>query len=395
MNVHFDPSARCERFEEFMGEITCGDKEKELYLQKSFGYSLTDDISEECMFILYGKTTRNGKGTLMETALHVWGDYGRTVQPETIAERKFANSGGASEDLARLRGVRLISVNEPDRGLRLNGSLVKQMTGGDTITARFLYQRSFEFRLKAKVFVSANHKPTIKDPSLFESGRVNVVTFDRHFAEDERDKSLKTFLRQPENTPGIFNYFLKGLMMMREEGLKKPSSVRNANARYHEESDILRGFMNNCLKSSPGNKIKTSDLHRAYIKWCMGRGDIESDAIQSLPSFVGELRTRGFLKRDSNLGNMIVDFDFRQMNWQDDKDDKGYEAKSHIRQTKYRETGENQENVSTKEFLQENSSKSKRQDQESINENLLRGDENQNQNREGAGENPREEENLK
>ena len=118
--TEYDPHAYSERYSRFISEIMSGDAEKAKFLQKALGYSVSGDTRFECMFFLYGETTRNGKGTLMESILRVMGDYGRAVRPETIALKHNVNSQNPSEDIARLAGIRLANISEPSRGLLLS-----------------------------------------------------------------------------------------------------------------------------------------------------------------------------------------------------------------------------------------------------------------------------------
>ena len=302
--VVYDERAHCPRWELFIGEIMQGDAETARFLQKALGYTLAGDTSEECFFILYGSTTRNGKGTTMETALHLMGDYGSTSQPETVAQKKNSHSGAPTEDIARLKGARFVNMSEPDKGLRLNSALVKQMTGGDTITARFLHQNSFEFRPEYKLFINTNHLPRVSDDSIFASRRVKLIPFERHFAESEQDKSLKTFFMQPGSISGIFNWFLEGLRLMRAEGLEQPPAVRAATDQYREESDTIGLFIRDCLQKCANNKIKTKDVYTNYENWC----DENGFRPRNLSGLIEELRKKGMIKRDMKLGNIVYGY---------------------------------------------------------------------------------------
>jgi putative DNA primase/helicase len=271
-NATFNESAQCDRWELFINEIMQDDKDKAQFLQKTLGYALTGDTSEECFFLFYGNTTRNGKGTTAETTLHILGDYGRTAQPETIAQKQTPNGGAPSEDVARLKGARFVNMSEPDKGLRLNSALVKSMTGGDTITARFLHQNSFEFRPEYKLFINTNHLPRVNDDSIFASGRVKLIPFERHFPENEQDKGLKAFFRQPENKSGILNWLLAGLRLLKSEGLKQPQAVRDATAQYRADSDIIGQFISECLIEKPNYNTLLKNVHTAYEAWCKDNG---------------------------------------------------------------------------------------------------------------------------
>lgn len=122
----YDPSAKSELFRKFIDEITEGDKEKALYLQKALGYSMKGIKNEECFFLLYGATTRNGKGTLLETILSVFGDYGATADFGSVARSKNQDGSRATPDLARLRGARFVKIDEPSRGVFLMRDLSKK-----------------------------------------------------------------------------------------------------------------------------------------------------------------------------------------------------------------------------------------------------------------------------
>ena len=152
--VIYDPDAKCKRWEQFIEEVMQGDAGKARFLQKALGYALTGDTRFECFFILYGPSSRNGKGTTMETFARLMGDYGKSAKPDTIAQRQTANGSGPSEDIVRLIGARFVNVSEPDKKLVLSAVLVKTLTGRDTVTVRFLHENSIEFRPEFKLFIT-------------------------------------------------------------------------------------------------------------------------------------------------------------------------------------------------------------------------------------------------
>lgn len=148
----------------------CGDADLADFLQRSLGYALTGDTSQECMFILYGATSRNGKGTAMETFLKIMGDYGKTSNPDMLAAKfRGGNTGGPSEEVARLVGARFVNISEPEKKITFNAVLVKRMTGNDTINARFLNENSFDFVPVFKIFINTNYLPNVNDMTLFQS----------------------------------------------------------------------------------------------------------------------------------------------------------------------------------------------------------------------------------
>ena len=209
--VIYDPDADCPRWRTFITEIMQGDNARADYLQKAIGYSLTGDTKMECLFILYGPTSRNGKGTTMESILRIMGEYGKNADPTMLQAKFNSQSGGPSEEIARLAGSRFVNISEPEKKITLDAALTKRLTGNDTITARYLHENSFEFRPNFKIFINTNHRPNITDLTLFESGRIKIIPFDRHFEENEQDKELKSTFAKPENMSGILNWMLGGI----------------------------------------------------------------------------------------------------------------------------------------------------------------------------------------
>ena len=291
--VTYDADAHCQRFDDFISEIMSGDKDKAKYLQKALGYAITGDTKYECMFFLYGETTRNGKGTLMESILHVMGDYGLSVRPETIALKTSVNSQNPTEDIARLAGIRFANISEPQRGLLINAAQVKSMTGNDTLNARFLHENSFDFKPQFKLYVNTNYLPVITDMTLFTSGRVLIVPFDRHFEEWEQDKDLKSTFAMPETQSAILNWLIEGYRLLLNEGFAPPVSVKDATAAYFHDSDKVAQFAEDRLEEYPGGEVRTSLVYDSYKQWCMENGCL----CENSKNFNLELRKFGTVVR--------------------------------------------------------------------------------------------------
>lgn len=187
-NVNYNPAASCKEWEKFLGEIMQGNQEKIKYLQKIAGLSLTGNTQEETCFILYGSTTRNGKSTFCETLIYLLGDYALTMKPESLAIKQNTDSRQASGDIARLAGCRFCNASEPPKRMLIDTALLKSLLGRDSITARHLHQREFSFMPKFKLVINTNYLPAITDDTVFTSGRINVISFDRHFEPEEQDK---------------------------------------------------------------------------------------------------------------------------------------------------------------------------------------------------------------
>ena len=272
--ITYDPEATCPRWDQFVDEVMQGKAAVGRYLQKAVGYSLTGDTSLECLFIMYGPTTRNGKTTTIETILRLMGEYGRSAKPDMLASNFRGPSNGApSEDVARLAGARFVGISEMEQKLTINASLTKQLTGNNRITARFLHENSFEFQLQAKIFIDTNHLPNVTDQTLFESGRLLIIPFNRHFEEHEQDKSLKTTLSDPAALSGILNWVVEGYRLFKEEGLEPPEDVKTATAQYRQDSDRISQFIDSWLeegKDEDGDKyqVPCKAAYRVYARWC-------------------------------------------------------------------------------------------------------------------------------
>jgi len=294
-DVVYNPSARSDRWLRFTFEIMSNNGETCRFVQKSFGYGFTGATHLECLFVLYGATTRNGKGTICESVLRVAGGYGCTVRPETISLKTGSNSQAPTEDVARLSGIHFANISEPGKGLVLNAALMKSMTGNDTLNARFLHENSFDFRPQFKIFINTNYLPVVADTTLFSSGRLIIIPFERHFDENEQDKTLKQEFAKPEVQSAILNWLIEGWLMLQSEGLEPPESVKAATESYRHESDKIGMFVEDCLISEPNSEIRTADAYARYQEWCRDNGCFAENARnfrQSLQSAVRVERKR-------------------------------------------------------------------------------------------------------
>lgn len=267
--VTYDPSAKNDRFTEFVSEISSNDTEKAEFLQKAFGYGIAGYNYHECMFILYGATSRNGKSTLCESVLNVLGNYACSSNPETLAKKTNNDSTKQSEDVARLNGIRFANFSEPPKNMTMNGDRVKAMTGRDTLNARFLNENSFEFRPQFKMYMSTNFKPLIDDPALFASGRIVLIPFDRHFSESERDIHLKDKFAESQCRSAILNWLIEGYRKLQQSGFTQPDSIKEAIKEYRKESDLIAQFVDDCLIADTSEELRMSDVFNKYKSWCL------------------------------------------------------------------------------------------------------------------------------
>ena len=291
VNANFDKNAKSPLWNEFLETIFDHDKDLIRYVQKAVGYSLTGSTAEQCAFFLYG-TGRNGKSPFIDILRELFGDYARNIQPETIM---IKNNNAVNSDIARLKGARFVTTVEPNEGLKLNEGLLKQLTGGDIITARKLYAEEFEFKAEFKLFMATNHKPIIRGTDLGIWRRIHMIPFTVVIPENEVDRQLTEKLM--EELDGIFLWALRGVAMYHKEGLKMPYAVQKAVDEYKKEMDVVSKFLDECTEKAYAKSVKAINLFKAYAEWC----DINSEYKMSNTKFGKEI-TQKFekvKKRDS------------------------------------------------------------------------------------------------
>ena len=294
----YDECADCAEWEAFLSETFGGDSEKIGYLQKVAGLAVAGDTSYERMHIAYGKP-RSGKSTFLETIAEALGSYAATANPETLAQAK-RNAAGASGDLARLAGVRFVVMPEAQKGMLLNVALLKRLTGGDMITARYLYREEFQYRPRFSLWINTNSKPAITDMTAFTGDRICIVSFNRSLDRCERDLGLKTRLKSQRNLDAVLLWAVRGLDRARKEGAEIPSSCRDDTEEYAEESDKIGGFFETCLEKSEGSAVDGGEAYSLYREYCESNGML----LEGKKSFFGELRERGLLVGQKRLDNV-------------------------------------------------------------------------------------------
>lgn len=263
----------CERWVKFIDEVTEGDKEKADYLQRALGYSILGTSKEECMFILHGKTTRNGKSTMLDAIQHLLGDYSTVAPVELIcrAERQ-KNAEAPTSVLAKLKGKRFVTMAESDTAGKLDEATIKQYTGGEDITARELYQAAITFKPQFTMWLSCNDLPSVKDKSLFASDRVRVIEFNRHFTDAEQDKGLKDYFESPEAMKGIFTWLVAGCMRYKRYGLRMCDSMREVIKQYEKDNDLVLQFLEEKCETDTEAVTKAKALYDTYKIWCKSNG---------------------------------------------------------------------------------------------------------------------------
>jgi len=265
--TEYNPEAECPLWGQFLNRIMGGKEELISFLQRAVGYALTGDISEQVWFLLYG-TGANGKSTFLEVLKALLGDYSQATDSNTFLTQK---GNGVRNDIARLRGARLVTAVEIESNRRLAEVLVKQLTGGDTITARFLYSEHFEFKFQGTLFLAANHRPIIQGTDHAIWRRIQLVPFNVTIPDREQDKHQTDKLL--EELPGILAWAVQGCLDWQRDGLMAPDEVTLATREYRNEQDVLGAFLAECCKIDPLSEVAHKDLYAAYTAWCDQTGE--------------------------------------------------------------------------------------------------------------------------
>lgn len=298
--IDFTPEAACPIWQAFLERVLPNKAVRE-FVQRAAGYSLTGLTVEQCLFFCYGRGS-NGKTIFLEILRLLLGEHAVTASFDSFSARR---AGAIPNDIARLAGARLVTVSEVEDGVRLREVLVKDLTGGDTITARFLNREFFDFRPLFKLWARGNHKPQIRGTDDGIWRRIRLIEFPVQIPEGERDPHL--FAKLQKELPGILAWAVMGCLAWQKDGLKPPEAVRQATQAYREEQDVIGNFLTECCSLKPHATVGARELYERYSDWCHanGHGDL------SQTRFGGSLAERGFSKQRVSNGRQRGRFIYR------------------------------------------------------------------------------------
>ena len=271
MHANYSPKATCELWEQVLARSFEGDVDTMEYFQKALGMSVLGDTSLALLHVL-GFVPRSGKTLTMGTIVNLLGTgrsgYSCVVPGDTFEKSSKPNGAAAREDLMLMRGTRVAVVNESSQGMVLDAALVKQITGGDLVTARGNYEKFSTFKMLCNIFIVTNYSPTVTDRTIFESGRMRVVPFEHAVPPVEQDTSLGSRLSEPACMSGILNWLLDGARKYSEDGLEPSLEVYLATDEVDWETDYVGQFIvqEMTLADVPKNSLK--QVHDRYQAWC-------------------------------------------------------------------------------------------------------------------------------
>lgn len=287
--------AMCRRWLQFLEEATGGDAEAIRFMQQWCGYSLTGDTREHALIFVYGPGG-NGKSVFLNVLTAIMADYATTAAMDTFTA---SHNDKHPTDLAMLRGARLVTASETEEGRAWAESRIKQMTGGDTITARFMRQDFFSFRPNFKLTIVGNHKPALRNVDEAARRRFNIVPFTRKPATP--DPELEAKLK--EEWPGILRWMIEGCLDWQKNGLVRPASVTEATQTYFSDQDLLGQWIEEmCRVERERADIwdRRADLFESWTEYARGAGEDAGSA----KSFYEAMLRKGFepIRKHSGRG---------------------------------------------------------------------------------------------
>ena len=266
-NVTYDKEADCPRFKQYLNEVMENDQTKIDYLMKMAAYGYTGNVNRDCFFVLYGSKTRNGKSTFVGINTHLLGTYAGTLKPSSVTRKQINNGGNAATpDLAGVKNSRWVTISEVESGMMLDISLIKTMTGKNELKARMLYENDITFKPKFKLYFDTNFLPKMTDDTIFQSDRLHLIEFTRHFELNERDFSLMDKLKKESS--GIFNMIVEYYNKLEKESFIIPKESQDTLLRYRLNSNNILAFKTNNLIEDKNSYIKSSALYEKYKSWC-------------------------------------------------------------------------------------------------------------------------------
>lgn len=265
--VPYDPNAECPLFKATIEKVL-PDKPVRDFVQRYFGAALVDSSGDQGMVIHHGGGA-NGKSTITDAIAHAMGSYAVTTDVGVLLHSDSkASGGGPQPSIIKLaNGARLVRAAEPELGMRLSESLIKQLTGGEPMEARDMWAKPIEFIPRFKISLSCNARPPIRGGDHGIWRRLMLVPWHVQIAADERDPQLGNKLKK--EAAGILNWLLAGWEDWHTEGgLRPPPEVLAATEDYREDSDPVGRFLSEWCTHDLNARVETTVLHRAFEVWC-------------------------------------------------------------------------------------------------------------------------------
>jgi putative DNA primase/helicase len=289
----FTPGGDCPRWKKFIAKVTGGDVKLAAFLKRISGYALTGSVEEHALFFLYG-LGQNGKSQFLLAISGLIGDYHHQAPIEMFTE---SQTDRHPTELAALMGARLVTAVEPEQGRRWNETRIKQLTGGDPISARFMRQDFFKFMPQYKLFIAGNHKPGLRSVDKAISRRVNIIPFAVTIPDKEKIKDLADVMLKAGG-PGILQWAIEGCLEWQKNGLAPPEVVTDATKEYLADENVLQTWLDECCIRDPKATTLSGRVYRDWKVWSEERNEFTG----SNKAFTARLEGLGFQRHRTNSG---------------------------------------------------------------------------------------------
>jgi P4 family phage/plasmid primase-like protien len=283
-SVPYTPDTDCPTWSAFLSTALSDDPDLVTYMQRLAGCAAIGEVTHHVLPFLHG-AGQNGKTVFLETLSHVLGDYAVTAPANFLLRGRDRHE----TEIARLARARFVVCSEINQGSRFDEAKVKLLTGGDTLTGRFMHRNFFDFRPSHTLFLMGNHRPSVGAGGFAFWRRLRLVPFEHTVADEDRIDNLHAVMVEAEG-PAILAWIVQGAVDVANWGLEEPAAVTEATREYAESEDTVQRFIDEeTLPAHDDHKETAADVYRRYTEWCHDNGIPAKDS----GWFGRELSTRG------------------------------------------------------------------------------------------------------
>lgn len=280
-----DPDAPAPMWETFLNQTFQNDPDLIGYIQNLIGYSATGVINDHILPFAFGNGA-NGKSVLFDTISQILKDYATTAPAGFLMAHRQTHE----TEIARLQGCRLIVCSEINPEDRFDEAKIKELTGGDRLTARYLYSNYFTFTPTHHLWIMGNHQPAVRTGGKAFWRRLKLIPFQNQIKPENKIPDLSNKLVEKE-APQILAWIIQGAKNYLTNGLKEPQKVTKASNEYENEENTLERFIQENIQTNvPGASVKNSELRARYETWCATNGERP----MSVTMLGRELKSKGF-----------------------------------------------------------------------------------------------------
>jgi P4 family phage/plasmid primase-like protien len=279
----------------FLNQIFDGNQDVIDFMQRAAGYALTGLTDEHKLLFLHG-SGRNGKSVFLSALNLLLGDYARSASSSLLLA---SGQNQHPTALAGLQGARLVIASEIPRNATWNEAMIKDITGGEALSARYMRGDFFDFKPQMTLMIAGNDKPRLNGVDKAMRARIVLVPFEVFIAPEERDPLLT--MKLEAEGPEILRWAIEGAMEWQKRGLDVPATIKKASLAYLDDEDVLKSFLDEETTSSSSNCVKTQDLYDRYRDWCQRQGTQP----EKRATFTKDLMARGYQETKRNTGKVF------------------------------------------------------------------------------------------